>query len=233
MRKIDWRHTACLWRHWQVWKYHRSIDKWKGYKLRKWYEVTKKVWKGCEEATKNLGCEVIKLRDNNAPYRDNLLWHIVMYYGKMPPATLESRDIRSYSIAMVLVLLLKKSAGKSKACAEHTYLTSGSGDFRSGPLPVTRLTSLPVTWLPIAPPNSTTTSEVLSVPIYYYALCVCTFFFWPLYCLWFAWRLQIVYFSERRLLKEAKQFDTLYIREHIVAFFLPVDKVIKYEEYWV
>ena len=101
------------------------------------------------------------------------------------------------------------------------------------PLPVTRLTSLPVTWLPIAPPNSTTTSEVLSVPIYYYALCVCAFFFWPLYCLWFEWRLQIVCFSERRLLKEAKQFDTLYIREHIVAFFLPVDKVIKYEEYWV
>jgi hypothetical protein len=72
MRKIDWRHTACLWRHWQVWKYHRSIDKWKGYKLRKWYEVTKKVWKGCEEATKNLGCEVIKLRDNNAPYRSHV-----------------------------------------------------------------------------------------------------------------------------------------------------------------
>jgi hypothetical protein len=31
------------WRHWEVWKYHRSIDKWKGYKLRKRYEVTKKL----------------------------------------------------------------------------------------------------------------------------------------------------------------------------------------------
>ena len=31
-------HPACLWRHWEVWKYHRSIDKWKGYKLRKRYE---------------------------------------------------------------------------------------------------------------------------------------------------------------------------------------------------
>ena len=63
----------------------------------------------------------------------------------MPPVTLESRDIRSHSIAMVLVLLLRKSAGKSKTCAEHTYVTSGSDDFRSGHLPVTRLTSLPVT----------------------------------------------------------------------------------------
>jgi hypothetical protein len=51
-RKIDWRHPACLWRHWEVWRYHRSIDKWKGYKLRTRYEVTKKVWKGYEEVTK-------------------------------------------------------------------------------------------------------------------------------------------------------------------------------------
>jgi hypothetical protein len=36
-------HPACLWRHWEVCKYHRSIDKWKDYKLRKRYKVTKKV----------------------------------------------------------------------------------------------------------------------------------------------------------------------------------------------
>jgi hypothetical protein len=42
MRKIDCRHSACLCRHWEVWKYHRSIDKWKCYKLRKRYEVTKR-----------------------------------------------------------------------------------------------------------------------------------------------------------------------------------------------
>ena len=51
MKKIDWRHPACLWRHWEVWKYHRSIDKWKGYKLRKRYEVTKKV-QSYEKGTK-------------------------------------------------------------------------------------------------------------------------------------------------------------------------------------
>jgi hypothetical protein len=43
MRKIDWRHPVCLWCHWEAWQYHRSIDKWKGYKLRKRYEDTKKV----------------------------------------------------------------------------------------------------------------------------------------------------------------------------------------------
>ena len=42
MRKIDWRHPVCLWRHWEVWKYHRSIDKWKGYKLRKRYKLQKR-----------------------------------------------------------------------------------------------------------------------------------------------------------------------------------------------
>ena len=53
MRKIDWCQPACLWRHWEVWKYHRSIDKWKGYKLRKRYKVTKKV-RSCEKGTKNV-----------------------------------------------------------------------------------------------------------------------------------------------------------------------------------
>ena len=43
MRKIDWRHPAWLCRHWEVWKHHKSIDKWKGYKLRKRYKITKKV----------------------------------------------------------------------------------------------------------------------------------------------------------------------------------------------
>ena len=46
-----WRHSASLWLHWEVWQYHRSIDKWKGYKLRKRYEVTKKVW-SYEKGTK-------------------------------------------------------------------------------------------------------------------------------------------------------------------------------------
>ena len=56
MKKIDWRHPVCLWCHWEAWQYHRSIDKWKGYKLRKStklqkctklrkrYKATKKVW---------------------------------------------------------------------------------------------------------------------------------------------------------------------------------------------
>jgi hypothetical protein len=114
MRKIDWRHPACLWRHWEVWKYHRSINKWKGYKLRKRYEVTKKVQsyeKGTKlqkkvrsyekvtklwtwyKGTKMLRNKVrktlvMKLRDSNATYRDNLLWRIVMHYGEMPRTTL-------------------------------------------------------------------------------------------------------------------------------------------------
>ena len=85
MRKIDWRHPVCLWHHWEVWKYHISIDKWEGYKLRTWYE----------DVTKDLGYEVTKLRDSNANYRDNLLWRIVMHYGEMPRATLGSSDLRS------------------------------------------------------------------------------------------------------------------------------------------
>ena len=64
MRKIDWRHPASLWLHWEVWQYHRSIDKSKGLqvtekvrsyekgtKLRKRYEVTKKV-RSYEKGTK-------------------------------------------------------------------------------------------------------------------------------------------------------------------------------------
>ena len=51
IKKIDWRHPVCLWHHWEVWKYHISIDKWKGYKLRKRYEVTKKV-QSYEKGTK-------------------------------------------------------------------------------------------------------------------------------------------------------------------------------------
>jgi hypothetical protein len=48
--------------------------------------------------------------------------------------------------------IVGKNAGESRACAEHA-----SGHFWSGPhsgmcLPVTCLTSLPVTWLPVAPP---------------------------------------------------------------------------------
>ena len=46
-----WRHSASLWLHWEVWQYHRSIDKWKGYTLRKRYEVTKKV-RSYEKGTK-------------------------------------------------------------------------------------------------------------------------------------------------------------------------------------
>jgi hypothetical protein len=57
----------------------------KGTKLRKRYEVTKKVQsyekiRIYEKATKrlrnklrNIGCEVTKLQDSNATYRDNLL----------------------------------------------------------------------------------------------------------------------------------------------------------------
>ena len=49
MRKIDWCHPACLWRHWQVWKYHRSIYKWKGYKLREKIRRYEKVRKRYED----------------------------------------------------------------------------------------------------------------------------------------------------------------------------------------
>ena len=51
----------------------------KGTKLRKRYEVTKMYEKGTklrkryEDVTKDLGCEVTKLRDSNATYRGNLL----------------------------------------------------------------------------------------------------------------------------------------------------------------
>ena len=47
-----WRHPASLWLHWEVWQYHRSIDKWKGYKLRKRYEGTKKIRKMYEVTKK-------------------------------------------------------------------------------------------------------------------------------------------------------------------------------------
>jgi hypothetical protein len=56
MRKIDWRHPACLWRHWEVSKYHRSIDKWKGYKLRKRYEAMKKVRNKLRKAWRHPAC---------------------------------------------------------------------------------------------------------------------------------------------------------------------------------
>ena len=46
-------HPPCLCRHWEVWKYHRSIDKWKDYKLRKRYEVTKRL-RSYEKGTKRL-----------------------------------------------------------------------------------------------------------------------------------------------------------------------------------
>jgi len=38
---------------------------------------------------------------------------------------------------------------------------------RTGPLPVTWLTSLPVTWLPVTPPYCTSGNDDFSVPIYY------------------------------------------------------------------
>jgi hypothetical protein len=67
----------------------------KGTKLRKRYKVTKNVRKRYEDVTKDLGCEVTKLRDSNATYRGNLLWRIVMHYGEMPRATLRSSDLWS------------------------------------------------------------------------------------------------------------------------------------------
>jgi hypothetical protein len=124
MRKIDWRHTACLWRHWEVWKYHKLIDKWKGYKLRKRYE----------EVKKGLGYKVTKLRDSNATYRDNLLWRIVMHYMKIKwpdfPMVIGRRRRREHPQPKfcTTTLVRKKNAEKSRACAEHT---SGQGLFRS------------------------------------------------------------------------------------------------------
>ena len=117
----------------QVTKKVRSYEK-----IRR-YEVTK-LWKGMklrkryEEVTKGLGYKVTKLRDSNATYRDNLLWRIVMHYGKMPRAT-GLRDLWSHLVAMVLVLLLRKRHGKNRACAEHT---SGQG----WPLPVRHVTDI-------------------------------------------------------------------------------------------
>ena len=141
MRKIDWRHPACLWRHWEVWQYNRSIDKWKGYKLRERYEVTKKVRsyekgtklrkryevtkkvrsyekgtklrKMYKYVTKGLGYEVTKLRDSNATYRDNLLWRRVMHYGEMPRATLGSNDLRSQ--VATSIAYLKKTVQLTKS----------------------------------------------------------------------------------------------------------------------
>jgi hypothetical protein len=54
VKKVIKSHPA--WLHWEVWKYHRSIDKWKGYKLRKRYEVTKRY----EDVTKDVGYEVTR-----------------------------------------------------------------------------------------------------------------------------------------------------------------------------
>ena len=51
----------------------------------------------------------------------------------------ESSDLRSHPVAMIL--LLRKKRGKSRSCAEPA---SGEGHFRTWPLPVTWLTSLPV-----------------------------------------------------------------------------------------
>ena len=121
-----------------------------------------KLRKRYEEVTKGLGYKVTKLRDSNATYWDNLLWRIVMHYGKMPRAT-GLRDLWSHLVAMVLVLLLRKRHGKNRACAEHT---SGHDHFRSkGPtrvdiaqLPVEHAQNIlpdmaPVTWIPVAPPQ--------------------------------------------------------------------------------
>jgi hypothetical protein len=73
--------------------------------------------------------------------------------------------------------------GKRRAWAEHTSGHSSQGlfrprdvwlrHFRSGPLPVTWLTSLPVTSLsvtslPVAPPRSTSANVVWAVSIYYW-----------------------------------------------------------------
>ena len=58
----------------QVTKKVRSYEK--GTKLQEMlrsYEHGTKLRKRCEDATKDLGYEVTKLRDSNATYRDNLL----------------------------------------------------------------------------------------------------------------------------------------------------------------
>jgi hypothetical protein len=92
----------------QATKKVRSYEK--GTRLRKCLKLRKRY----EEVTKSLGYEVTKLRDSNATYRDNLLWRIVMHYGKMPRATLGSSDLRSHSVGTCTTA--KK---KHRACAKH------------------------------------------------------------------------------------------------------------------
>ena len=94
---------------------------------------------------KDLGCEVTNLRDSNATYWDNLLWRIVMHYGKIPRATLGVTwpSVTSGSHGTTVLhfeLLLRRKCGKSRVCAEHT---SGpvSGHATSGDV---SMTSLPV-----------------------------------------------------------------------------------------
>ena len=78
-----------------------------------------------------------------------------------------SRDRRSLPVAMVLVVLYycyskKKSAGMHfRAHAKHN-----SGHFRSGPTPDTWLL---VTFLPVAPPRTTSSNIVWAVSIYYWS----------------------------------------------------------------
>ena len=48
-----------------------------------------------------------------------------MHYGKMPRATWRSRDLRSHSVAVVLVLLLRKNR-EEKPGMLRTYFRSGS-----------------------------------------------------------------------------------------------------------
>ena len=165
MRKIYWRHPVCLWRQWEVWKYGRSIEKWKGYKLRKSYEATKKVRRCYEKGTKMLRkryedvtkkirrCyekgtklrkryKVTKLRDSNAAYRDNLLWRIVMHYMKIKWREFPMVKGHGRRREHPNQTFCTNTKTKAREKTGHAH-TSGQGRFWTGPFPVKWL-SLPV-----------------------------------------------------------------------------------------
>jgi hypothetical protein len=108
MRKIYWRHPACLWRHWEVWKYHRSIDKRKGYKLRKRYEVTKKV-QSYEKGTK-IQKKVRSYEKDTKLLVTFIPFFVLSIYGTFKPLSdviIKLGDVNRSSSLIVLELTVK------------------------------------------------------------------------------------------------------------------------------
>jgi hypothetical protein len=131
MRKIDWCHPACLWRHWQVWKYHRSIDKWKGYKLRKKirryekvrkrYEVRKMV-RSYEKGTKlRKRYEKVTKRLRNRYERRWLRSYLGYEISYERPWVLRSYQVTRYNISYEKGTKLRKGMKRLRRCYEISY----------------------------------------------------------------------------------------------------------------